>query len=441
MGVGFGDTMEYEEAVAALFARRPRRLVRGLDRVRAVAELLDNPQRRYPVVHITGTNGKTSVARMVTALLRAEGLHVGTYTSPHLQDVRERVRVDGRPVPQDRFLDLLTELQPVLAAVEDRRGELVTFFETMTALAYQCFAREPVDVAVVEVGIGGRLDATNIACGRVAVLGPVGLDHPELGSTVEQVAGEKAGIIKPGAVAVSARQPAGAAEVIAAAAHRAGVRPLVEDRDFGVRAREPVPGGQRLELYGQTGRAYDVVLPVTGAHQAGNAALAVAAAGAFLGAPPAAERVRAGLAALRSPGRLELVERRDAPDVLLDGAHNPDAARSLAAAVRADLGRYPRRALVLGVLGDKDVRGIVSALLPVVDEIVLAPPPSVRAGTQDDLAEVVRECGRAPVLATDVPAALDRAGALAGGYHGLVVVTGSLYVVGAARDALGLPPP
>lgn len=436
---GDADPAAYDEAVAALFARRPTRLVRGLDRIRAVTELLGNPQDDVPVVHLTGTNGKTSLARMVAALLRAQGLRVGTYTSPHLQDVRERVRVDATPIPRGAFLDLLGELRPVLDEVEARRGELVTFFEVMTALAYLHFARERVDAAVVEVGMGGRLDATNVACGRVAVLGPVGLDHRELGSRPAEIAEEKAGIVKPGTrTVVSARQEPGVAAVVDAAARRAGARLLVEGGELGVVANEPVPGGQRLELRGPTGPVRDAFLPLSGAHQAANATVAVAAAEAFLGAPLPPERLRRGLAAARSPGRLELVRRPGAPPVLLDGAHNPDAARSLADAVRSDFAPFTPRILVLGVLGDKDADGMASALLPGFDRVVLAPAPSVRAGTLDRLAAAVRARGSVPELADDVREALDRGYALAGPDGGLVVVTGSLYVVGAARDALGL---
>nr|MBA2575663.1 dihydrofolate synthase [Euzebyaceae bacterium] len=301
-----GDAV-YEAAVGALFARRPEVMLPGLDRIRALSARLGDPQRAYPAVHITGTNGKTSIARMVTGVLEALGLLTGTYTSPHLHDVRERIRVGGRPVSPTAFVGRLDALAPHIAAVEAERGEMVTFFETLTALASACFAGAGVDVGVVEVGMGGRWDATNLVDGRVAVLGRVGLDHAELGSTVAEVAAEKAGIIKDGAAVVSAVQEPAAARVIARAAAAHGASILWEGRDFGLRSRRPTPDGQDLVLWAGEGAEATVHLPLHGAHQAANAACAFAAVVAHVPrAARDAEAVRTGFAAARSPGRLEL---------------------------------------------------------------------------------------------------------------------------------------
>jgi dihydrofolate synthase/folylpolyglutamate synthase len=431
-----GDAV-YEAAVGALFARRPEVMLPGLDRIRALSARLGDPQRAYPAVHITGTNGKTSIARMVTGVLEALGLLTGTYTSPHLHDVRERIRVGGRPVSPTAFVGRLDALAPHIAAVEAERGEMVTFFETLTALASACFAGAGVDVGVVEVGMGGRWDATNLVDGRVAVLGRVGLDHAELGSTVAEVAAEKAGIIKDGAAVVSAAQEPAAARVIARAAAAHGASILWEGRDFGLRSRRPTPDGQDLVLWAGEGAEATVHLPLHGAHQAANAACAFAAVVAHVPrAARDAEAVRTGFAAARSPGRLELFHRPGRAPVLLDGAHNPDGARALAAALRGEF-PFRRRVVVLGVMGDKDVDGIVGEVLGAADAVVVTQPASNRAAPADRLAKAVRLAGRTALTAVDVPAALALASELAGEDDAVVVVTGSLYTVGEAREIVG----
>lgn len=423
----------FDEAARALFARRPERMVPGLERIRALSDALGNPQRRMSAVHLTGTNGKTSLARMVTALLQAHGRLPGTYTSPHLQTVRERVRVGGRPISEEAFVGVLDTLGPHLAAVEAERGEMVTFFETLTALAYQHFADAGVDTAVVEVGMGGRWDATNVIDADVAAINPVRLDHAELGSRVEQVAWEKAGIISDGSVCVSAEQWPAARAVIAAEAEARGARLLEAGRDFRLAARESGERGQRLSIDGLSGRVDGVELPMRGAHQAANAAVALAAVEALLGEVDA-EAVRAGFSAVRSPGRFEIVA-GDVP-VVLDGAHNPAGAEALAIAVDEELRRRPR-VLVLGAMGDKDTAGIVEALLPVADALICTEAPTSRSAPAAQLAKVAQVAGAEAEAQPDVARAVTRATELAGP-EGVVVVTGSLYVVGAARDALGL---
>jgi len=426
----------YDSAVRALFARRLELRAPGLARISALCAALGRPERAFPAVHVTGTNGKTSVTRMVAALLDAHGLVSGAYTSPHLQDVRERVRLGGRAIPRADLAAGLDRLAPVLRAVEEGRGEQVSFFEAMTALALSHFATAGVDVGVVEVGMGGRWDATNVVDGRVAVIGRVGLDHAELGSRVAQVAREKAGIVKPGAVVVSAVQEPSAARVLAHEAARAHARLVLAGRDVGVLARSADAAGQSLRLRDASGRRHEVRLRLYGRHQAANALLALAAAGAHLGElDPHA--VRAGFAAVRSPGRLELFARDGRAAVLLDGAHNPAGARTLAAALRTEpaLNGFDRRVAVLGLLDDKDVEGVVDELLPVTDHLVATQPPYGRAVPADRLAKLARAEGRPAVAVPDATEALERATALAAPGD-VVVVTGSLYLVGAARDLL-----
>ncbi|MGI8575614.1 MAG: bifunctional folylpolyglutamate synthase/dihydrofolate synthase [Egibacteraceae bacterium] len=429
------EASAYEAAVQSLFARRPEHMAPGLERITALCAALGEPQLTYPSVHITGTNGKTTLARMVAGLLQAHDQTTGTYTSPHLQDVRERLCLNGEPITRGAFVALLDALAGPIAGVERERGEMVSFFETLTALAYELFAGARVDAGVFEVGMGGRWDATNLVRAPVALINTVAQDHPELGATVTDVAREKAGIIKDGAVVVAGEQQPAAAAVIAAEARARAATVLRAGEDFGVEALRAVHDGQMVVLRTPGGVTVDVPLPLHGAHQADNAACALAAVEAFLGVPVDPGRVRAGLGRVRSPGRLQRVVRPGQPDVVLDGAHNPHAARALAAALpRVTGGR--RLTLVLGVLGDKDVESLVRELLGVAEDVVVTQPASSRAAPADRLAKAVRLAGRAVHVAEDVPAALAAATGLAG-ETGVVVVTGSLYTVGEAKTALG----
>ena len=437
---GTPPDVEYSAAIARLFERQPNRMVPDLERIRALSDLLGHPQQSYPVIHVTGTNGKTTTTAMISALLGALGLSAGSYTSPHLQDVRERIRVAGEPVTRDAISAGLDYLDPFLATVDAAHPEPVTFFEILTALAFVHFADAPVDVGVIEVGMGGRWDATNVADGQVAVLTDISLDHPELGSGLANVAGEKSGIIKPGATVVSAAQPDEATAVIAAAAAEVGASLVVAGRDFGVVERRTAVGGQHLHLTGVTGEVTDVYLPLHGLHQAANAAYALTAVEAFLGFAGGIDPdvIREGFAAVRSPGRLEVIRADDGPPVILDGAHNPSGARSLAIALANEFA-FRHRVFVLGVLADKDLDAMVAELTPVADHVVVTSPPSDRGAPAEQLEKVVRAAGVSVETASSVEEALERARGLAADADA-VVVTGSLYTVGAARDALGLDP-
>ena len=426
----------------------------SLERVRAVLELLGDPQRTFPMVHVTGTNGKTSTTRMVEVLLRELGLSTGRFTSPHLHDLRERIALSGEPISREAFLATYDDVLPYLEMVDARSladgGPRLTYFETVVALAYAAFADAPVDAAVVEVGMGGSWDATNAADGAVAVVTPIGLDHQKfLGDTLEEIAGEKAGIVKPGAIMVSAAQDVEAAEVLRERCAEVGAASVLEGVDIAVLQRAQAVGGQLVTLRGMAGDYRDLFLPVHGAHQAHTALLALAAVEAFVGGgerPLERDVVEHAFAAFTSPGRLEVVRR--SPLVVVDAAHNPHGARALAAAMEEEFIGVPLIG-VLGVLGDKDAEGILAALEPVLAEIVVTRSTSPRALAPERLGALAAEIfGEHRVsVVPELPDALDAAAALAdavasgGGSGGAVLVTGSITTAAEARALLGAGAP
>ncbi|MFC3999213.1 bifunctional folylpolyglutamate synthase/dihydrofolate synthase [Nocardiopsis sediminis] len=360
-----------------------------LERIAGLMDLLGQPQRGFRVIHITGTNGKTSTARMIDALLRERRLRVGRYTSPHLHTMRERIVIDGEPVSEERFVAAYNDIRPYIE-MADASGEIpLSYFEVLTATAYAVFADAPVDVAVVEVGLGGVWDATNVVDADVAVVTPISIDHTRLlGDTVEDIAEEKAGIIKPGSIAVLAQQPLPAAEVLLRRVSEVGAQVAREGLEFGVAHRDLAVGGQRIALKGLRGGYEDLLLPLFGAHQAGNAAVAVAAVEAFAAPGEGDDRldpelVAAALAAVESPGRLEIV--RTSPTVLVDAAHNPAGMAASAAAVEADFG-FTRLVGVLAVMADKDIEGILEPLEPLLDTVVVTRNSARRSMAPDDLA-------------------------------------------------------
>jgi dihydrofolate synthase / folylpolyglutamate synthase len=419
-----------------------------LDRVRAVLHLLADPERAYPVIHVGGTNGKTSTARMIDAVLQAFGLHTGRFTSPHLSDMRERITLDGEPIDVERFVEAFEDVFPYVELIDSRNAEndepRLSYFEMLTVIGLAAFADAPVDVAVVEVGMGGTWDATNVVDSVVSVITPIGLDHQGyLGHTVEAIAGEKAGIIKPGGAVVLAQQPQSvAAEVVINQAAQLEAVVSREGLEFGVLSREVALGGQLLSIQGLGGVYEEVFLPLHGAHQAHNAACALVAVETFLGGGRGLldiEAVRAGFAAVRAPGRLEPVRR--GPTVLLDVAHNPAGAASLAAALAEEFA-FDRLVAVIGMLSDKDAAGFLEALEPVVESVVLTTPDSPRAFDLDALEEIAVDVfGEDRVSrSADLVSALDEALAAAeqdgpAGGAG-VLVTGSVVTVGQARAVL-----
>ena len=407
---------------------RPQAAARRLDRIRRLVELMGDPQAAYPVVHLTGTNGKGSTARMLTALLVERGLNVGTYTSPHLQRVNERLAWNGEPISDDQ----LVEVVEAVAGIELLLDSRPTHFEILTAAAFRWFADIAVDVAVVEVGLGGRWDATNVASGQVAVVTNVSLDHAEtIGPDLGDIAAEKAGIVEPDSTLVLGETDA----ALSAIFHSAGAREVWErDADFGCAANRLAHDGRLVDLWTPGGRFPEVYLPVHGSFQGDNAAIAVAAAEAFFGAPLDSHVVTEAMAAVRLPGRLEVVARN--PLCLLDGAHNPAGARAGAEAVAETFAGVTGRILVVGLLRGRDPTEMLGALGASDARLVVAcPPPSPRALPPEAVAAAAQGLGVAADVADTVAEAVTLALSLAAPDE-MVLVSGSLYVVGAARAAL-----
>lgn len=461
------DAQVSDYALVEATLRRERRVEWVLDptieRIQALVDLLGSPQRAYPVVHVAGTNGKTSTARIIETLLRERGLRTGLFTSPELRSMRERIAIDGQALSAERFVEVYRDVLPYVELIDEKHEVKLSFFEVLTAMAYAAFADAPVDVAVVEVGMGGVWDATNVADGAVAVITPIGLDHMQyLGETVEDIAAEKAGIIKEGSVAVLAQQPLAAAEVLVRRVAEVGASVVREGIEFGVLHRDVGVGGQMLTLRGLRGEFDEIFLPLFGDHQAGNAVCALAAVEAFAsGAPTGGESgleaatriapgeayeggeggldpalVRSGLAKVASPGRLEVV--RTGPTVLLDSAHNPAGMAASVATITESFG-FTRLVGVLAAAADKDVAGMLEQLEPVLAELVVTRNSSPRALSPEELAELA-----AGILGQDrvhiearLDGAIDRAIALAeetGEYRGAgVLITGSVVTAGDAR--------
>src|SRR5580693_2283333 len=362
------------EVEQEIISRRPEHSVDlALDRMTELVGLLGDPQRACPVIHVTGTNGKTSTARMIDALLRSRGLRTGRFTSPHLVSIRERICIDGAPIDAERFVAAYEEILPYVQLVDDRHPAAMSFFEVLTGMAFAIFADTPVDVVVLEVGVGGRLDCTNVADGVVAVITPISIDHTRLlGSTVEDIAAEKAGIIKPGAVAVLAQQPLSAAEVLLRYAVEVGATVAREGVEFGVLSREQAVGGQQLALRGLRGTYEDVYLPLFGLHQAGNAACALAAVEAFAGVTDEAgaldaDLVRESFAKVTPPGMAATV------------------------AAIGESFSFARLSGVFAASGDKDVPGMLAELEPLLSEIVVTRNSSDRSLDPEQIAELAVE--------------------------------------------------
>ncbi|MGI9002570.1 MAG: bifunctional folylpolyglutamate synthase/dihydrofolate synthase [Pseudonocardia sp.] len=445
---GFAEFVAVE---AALDRRWPETVMEpSTERIAALVDVLGTPQRGYPVVHLTGTNGKTSTARMVDALLTEIGLRTGRYTSPHLQQATERISVDNRMVTPERYVEIYRDVAPFVELVDAKGGVPLSKFEVLTAMGFSAFADAPVEAGIVEVGLGGHWDATNVVDGAVAVITPIGVDHVEfLGADLLGIVREKAGIIKPGAVAVLAAQERAVAEVLLERCTELDVQVAREGVEFGVRERELAVGGQRLTVQGLGGVVDDIVLPLHGEHQASNAALALAAVEALIGAGPRQpvdpDVIRAAFAGVSSPGRLErLAAGPEVPTVLADAAHNPHGARALAAALTSEF-RFTRLVGVLGVMRGKDARGMLAELEPVLHEVVVTANSSPRAMDPDELGALAAEVfGRDRVSVEPALAhAVEQARELAeeGGESGVgVIVTGSVVTAGETRTLFGKVP-
>lgn len=433
-----------------IFSRMPEHKIDPtMARVERVLELLGDPHRAFRAIHITGTNGKSSTARMIESLVREHGLRTGLFTSPHLASVTERIQIDGEPLDEDRFVEVFEDVAPYIG-VADRESEAdggppLSFFEVLTVMAIAAFADAPVDVAVIEVGLGGSWDSTNVVDAPVAVLTPVAMDHEKwLGHSIAEIAAEKAGIIKDGATAIVAAQREDADAEILARAERTGARLIREGVDLEVAGRQLAVGGQLVALRTPGGLYTDVYVPLHGAHQAHNALLALAATEALISGGKALDGgvVEAGFGQVTSPGRLEVV--RSSPTTIVDAAHNPAGAEAMVEALEEAFDLH-RVVGVVGIMADKDAEALLAVLEPVLAEIVVTRNTNERSMEPEELADVANDVfgedrvhvaadlAEAIQVATDLAEAGDVVGV---GVGSAVLVTGSVVTVADARALL-----
>ena len=384
-----------QEIYESIVARAPEHDIDPtLDRVKLALDILGDPQNFYPSIHITGTNGKTSTSRIIDSLLTAFGMKTGRFTSPHLLDVRERISLEGQPITREGFVRAWDDIAPYVGMVDERSaqegGPRLSFFEVFTIMAYAAFADYPVDAAVVEVGMGGRWDATNVIDAGVSVITPIALDHTKwLGSTIEEIAREKAGIIKPGQVVVIMAQEEDVLDILLEQARSVDAIARVEGRDFEVVDRQMGVGGQMVTIRTPSAVYEDVFVPLFGEYQAHNAAAALVAVEAFMGGRGLDGRiVEQGLMNASSPGRMQVV--RHSPTIIVDAAHNPAGAATLREAVESSFS-FARIAGVYSAMGDKDVEGVLSEVEPFIDHLVVTQMPGDRAANLERLAQIAGE--------------------------------------------------
>jgi len=426
--------MDYTEALEYLDRHIALGVKPGLERIEGLLDDMGRPENGYPVIHVAGTNGKTSTSRFATLLLVAHGLSTGTYTSPHLEKIEERLSINGKIATEEQFALAVSDVAAFALLREKAGAEANTYFELTTAAAFALFADKAVNAAVLEVGLGGRLDATNVVDAEVCVLTSIGIEHTEyLGEDVATIAGEKLAIAGPNSILVSGPLPDEALEVAETRARELGIHHRHYGKDFSVLDAERGVGGWLATIAGAEETYEDLFLPLHGRYQLVNLANAVAATEALLGRKLDEEAVRAAVATATVPGRMEVVGAK--PLVMLDGAHNADGVSVLADSLEEE---YPttRWQLVLGVMGDKNVEAMMVSLAPLVDGVVTTAPASERSVPPSQLAERIADLVDVPVLvAEEVELAIDMARAEAGP-NGAVLVAGSLYLVGEARKLL-----
>ncbi|MEI7540288.1 MAG: folylpolyglutamate synthase/dihydrofolate synthase family protein [Actinomycetes bacterium] len=437
------DDQERVDAIEqALLARWPEtRIAPSTERIAALVDILGSPQLTYPTIHVGGTNGKTTTTRMIDSLLFAHGLRTGRFTSPHLETYRERIAINGEPIDPKELIFVYNDIAAYLDLMDAKFEHPISFFEAVTGLAFAAFAEHPVDVGVIEVGMGGEWDATNVIDADVSVIMPIGLDHTEyLGTTLHEIAATKAGIIKEGGFIVLAQQEPEAAKELIRKAAEVGADVAREGIEYSVASRAIAVGGQLLTIQGLHDTYDEIFLPLHGKHQAANAASALVAVEAFFGDQPLdIEAVRAGFAAVTSPGRCEIVHRD--PTVILDAAHNPHGAKALAETLKSEF-NFDEIVAVIGVFGDKDAEGILKELEPIVDHVIVTQSTSSRAMSSSELEKIAsRIFGNDRVFeVNDLQGALDRAVTdatrpLSEDTVG-IIVTGSVVTVGEARAYL-----
>ena len=430
------------QIVEELNSRWPENKIEpSLDRIRTLLDYLGNPQETFRSIHLAGTNGKTSTSRMIDSLLRSFGIRTGRYTSPHLEDIRERITIDGDLITPEYFIYTYDDIKPYINLVDANSEHPLSYFEVLTAMAYAAFADAPIDVGVIECGVGGAWDATNVINSDVAVMTPIGLDHQEyLGNTIAEIAHTKAGIFREGKPSVLAHQTREAAEVLIRESAKSEAIPLREGLDFALLRRDVAVGGQLLSIQGLGGTYDDIFLPLYGRHQASNATLALVAVEAFLGG--GAERldvdaIRDGFAQASSPGRLEVMRRN--PTVIIDAAHNHHGAVALHESLSEEFA-FDRIVAVVAILADKDAVSFLSELSNIVDEIIVTENNSPRAMPTEDLFKIAVDIfeedrvSSAGSIAGAIEAAMDKASHPTQSIG--IVITGSVITVGQARALL-----
>lgn len=430
------------QIVEELNSRWPENKIEpSLDRIRTLLDYLGNPQETFRSIHLAGTNGKTSTSRMIDSLLRSFGIRTGRYTSPHLEDIRERITIDGDLITPEYFIYTFDDIKPYIDLVDANSEHALSYFEVLTAMAYAAFADAPIDVGVIECGVGGAWDATNVINSDVAVMTPIGLDHQEyLGNTIAEIAHTKAGIFREGKPSVLAHQTREAAEVLIRESAKSESIPLREGLDFSLLRRDVAVGGQLLSIQGLGGTYDDIFLPLYGRHQASNATLALVAVEAFLGG--GAERldvdaIRDGFAQASSPGRLEVMRRN--PTVIIDAAHNHHGAVALHESLSEEFA-FDRIVAVVAILADKDAVSFLSELSNIVDEIIVTENNSPRAMPTEDLFKIAVDIfeedrvSSAGSIAGAIEAAMDKASHPTQSIG--IVITGSVITVGQARALL-----
>ena len=427
---------------AVLLARWPEtRIAPTLERISALTDILGSPQLTYPTIHIGGTNGKTSTSRMIDSILFEMGLRTGRFTSPHLESYLERISINGQPINAAELIFAYNDISPYLDLMDSKFENPISFFEAMTALAFAAFAEHPIDVGVIEVGMGGEWDATNVVQAGVSVITPIGLDHMEyLGNTLTEIAKTKGGILKTGGFGVLAQQEPEAAIELLRRAAEVGIDVAREGVEYSLASRAVAIGGQLISISGLNESFDDIFLPLHGKHQAANAATALVAVEAFFGDTALDhDAVRAGFAAVTSPGRCEVVHRD--PTILLDAAHNPHGAKALAETIANEF-TFDEVIGVVASFGDKDVRGILLELEPIMNEIIVTINSSPRAMKLSELEKLANEIfGKDRVTAIEtLTAAIDQAikdakRPLSDDSVG-VLITGSVITVGESRTII-----
>lgn len=426
----------------ALEARWPEtRIAPSLERISALVDMLGSPQLAYPTIHVAGTNGKTTTARMIDSLMNATGLRTGRFTSPHLESLLERIAINGEPIDPKFFIFAYNDVAPYLELMDQKFDNPISFFEAMTALAFVAFSEWPVDIGIIEVGMGGEWDATNVVEAAVSVITPIGFDHTAyLGNTLTEIARTKGGIIKEGSsVVLAGQEPEAAVELMRRVAE-VGAEVAREGIEYSLERRSVAVGGQLITIKGITGRYEDIFLPLHGKHQGANAATALAAVEAFFGGQELdPESVQAGFAAVTSPGRCETVFHN--PTVILDAAHNPHGAKALAETLESEF-TFDEIIGVFAAFADKDVEGILKVLEPVFNSLIVTASDSSRAMPAHDVARIATRIfgpGRVEVVenleAAIKSAISDSRESLAESSIG-VVITGSVVTVGQSRAIL-----